>query len=63
MVELGAGRMLPWRRLDARRLTSELAQVVREPAYRARATALRAHLEAEDGTATAVARLESLLAR
>jgi len=63
VAELGAGRMLPWRKLDARRLSAELERILRDGAYRTRAAALAAQLAGEDGIGSAVARLEGVLAR
>ena len=63
ITALGAGRMLPWKKLDARRLAAEIARLTGEPSYRARATALGADIAREDGIGTAVARLEALVAR
>lgn len=63
ITALGAGRMLPWRKLDARRLADELARLGGDASYRARAAALGAAIAREDGIGTAVARLEALLAR
>lgn len=62
IAELGAGRMLPWRKLDRKRLAGEIGELTREGSYRARAASLGAEIAREDGIGTAVERLEALLA-
>jgi rhamnosyltransferase subunit B len=61
VTELGVGRMLPWRKLDRSRLATELASLIGETSYRARAASLGAEIAREDGITAAVARLEALL--
>jgi rhamnosyltransferase subunit B len=61
ITALGAGRMLKWKHLDARRLAEELARLGGDPSYRTRAAALGAEIAREDGVGTAVARLEAML--
>ncbi|MBM4243771.1 MAG: glycosyltransferase family 1 protein [Deltaproteobacteria bacterium] len=63
IAALGAGRMLKWQALDARRLGDELARLAGEPSYRARAASIGAEIAREDGIGTAAARLERLLER
>lgn len=61
IAALGAGRMLKWKHLDARRLAGELARLGGDPSYRTRAAALGAEIAREDGIGTAVVRLEAML--
>lgn len=63
VAALGAGRTLPWRKLDAHRLAAELSRVLDEPSLRAGAASLAARLAGEDGIAAATARIEALLPR
>lgn len=63
VAELGAGRTLPWRKLDASRLTAELRQVTSDPSLRAGAVALARSFAGEDGVAAATCRIEETLRR
>lgn len=63
VADLHVGRMLPWSRLDARRLAAEMAALTGDATYRANAASLGAEIAREDGIGTAVARLEELATR
>ena len=63
VADLGLGRVLAWSRLTARRLEHEIRTILCDPAYAARAAALRRRLVTEDGPGRATRVLAEWLAR